>query len=133
MPAYPGASLATLLLNNRQGYLWDNEAPPVNTYPGSLSTAYILERINRSFYPWGACFEVTFAGNPGAFEIDIVGANTDNPQNYVQLGTINFASSYVPGYYVGRWDMPSNMWVKYVAAFMKTLTNAVNVTLTVTR
>jgi hypothetical protein len=133
MPAYAGASQATEILNNRQGYFWLNEAPPVNTYPGSLSVAYQLQRINQSSYPWGACFEATFSGNPGAFEIDIVGANTDNPQNYIQLGTITQANSYVPGYYVGRWDMPSNMWVRYVAAFMKSLTNAVNVTLTVNR
>jgi hypothetical protein len=113
--------------------LWDNEVVPVDTYPGSLSRAFYLQRINQSSYPWGASFEVTFSGGPGTFEIDILGANTDNPQNYIQIGTIVSVSSYVPGFYVARWDMPSNVWVKYVAAYMKTLTNAVNVTLQATR
>ena len=133
MPAYPGNGLATLLRANRQGFFWDNEAPPVNTFPGSLSTALLLERLDYASYPWGTSFEAYFFGNPGAFQIDIVGANIDEAQYYVQLGTITSANSYVSGYYVGRWDMPSNMWVKYVAAYMKTLTNAVNVTLMVTR
>ena len=132
MPAYPGNGLATLLRANRQGFLWDNEIPPT-TYPGALSTALLLERLDYASYPWGAAFEAYFFGNPGAFEIDIVGANIDEAQYYVQLGTITTANSYVSGNYVGRWDMPSNMWVKYVAAYMETLTNAVKVTLMVTR
>ena len=132
MPAYPGQNQASLLMNNRQGNLWIGETVPASTWPGSLSMAYQLQRINQSFYPWGAAFEVWFSGNPGIFEIDIVGANQDLPQNYIYLGMINSVNSYIPGYYVGRWDMPSNIWIKYVAAYMKTLTNAVQVTLQVT-
>jgi hypothetical protein len=133
MSGYSGPSQAQPLNDNRQVYLWENESIPSDTYPGSLSRAFYLQRINQSFYPWGASFEVTFSGNPGAFEIDILGANTDAPQNYLQIGMINSVSSYAPGFYVGRWDMPSNVWVKYTAAYMTTLTNAVNVTLQATR
>jgi hypothetical protein len=125
MPAYPGNSQAILLRNNRQGHFWNNETVPANT----LSRAFQLERINRSSYPWGCSFEAFFGGIPGAFEIDIMGANMDVIQNYVSLGTITAVNSYN----VGRWDMPSNMWPKYVAAFVKTLTNAVGVTVQVTR
>ena len=133
MPAYPGNGLANLLGNNRQAYLWNNDAVPAGTFPGSLSVAYQLARLDNAFYPWGAAFEVYFAGDPGVFEIDIVGANIDAAENYTFLGSITSATSFVPGQYVGRWDMPSNIWVKYVAAWMKTLTNAVQVTLSVTR
>jgi hypothetical protein len=133
MSAYPGPGLANLLRVNRQAYLWQAEAPPAGIYPGSLSLAYQLERLDNAFYPWGAAFELWFSGNPGVFEVDILGAQIDQPQNYAQIGAITLASSYVPGFYVGRWDMPSNLWVKYVAAYMKTLTNAVNATLLVTR
>lgn len=133
MPAYPGQNLAKLLHNNVQGFLWDNE--PV--VAGELSKAYILERINRSYYPWGLSFEVSFSGNPGAFEIDIMGANNDQITSYNFLGMINatnnsFAGSIFTGY-VGRWDMPTQLWPKYVAAYINTLTNAVNVTMTVTK
>jgi len=133
MPGYSGNGRANLLAANRQEYMWQSEIVSAGVYPGSLSVAYLLERLPNQYYPWGAAFEVMFSGNPGAFEIDIVGANIDQAQNYIQLGTITTANSYVSGYYTGRWDMPSNMWVKYVAAYMKTLTNAVNVTLQVTR
>ena len=132
MPSYPGNALATLLRNNQQAYLWNNESVPASGAQGSLSVAFQLERINRSSYPWGAAFEVIFSANPGVFEIDIVGCNNDNQQNYTFLGNITAATSYFAGSYVGRWDMPSNIWVKYVAGYMKTLTNAVNTTLQVT-
>jgi hypothetical protein len=113
--------------------MWENEVPPAGLYPGSLSVAYLLERLDYASYPWGASFEAWFSADPGAFEIDIVGANIDQPQNYIQLGTITSAQSYVPGFFVGRWDMPSNIWVKYVASYIVSLTNAVDVKLMVTR
>lgn len=133
MPAYGGNGTAGLLNANRTAYFWQSEIVPVNTFPGSLSVAYQLERVPNVVAPWGAGFEVLFSGNPGAFRIDILGANINQSQNYTFLGNITAAASYVPGYYVGRWDMPSNVWVQFVAAYMYTLTNAVNVTLSVTR
>ena len=132
MPGYPGNSLAQYLRNNTQAFLWNNEAPVV----GNLSVSFLLERINRTYYPWGLSFEVTFSANPGMFEIDLMGANADIATNYIALGGITSTNN---GYgaiftgYVGRWDMPTNMWPKYVAGYIKTLTNAVNVTLTVTK
>ncbi len=133
MPPYPGNGLATLLRDNRQAYLWHNATVPVNAAQGSLSHAFQLERVNRAAYPWGVSFEVSFSGAPGAFEIDIMGANADigspSPGNFIQLGNITVVNASN----VGRWDMPTNMWPKYVAGFVKTLTNAVTVTLQVTR
>ena len=132
-PAYPGNSLAKPLLNNRQVFLWENEAVPASASPGSLSRAFELERVNQSFYPWGLSFEAWFSGAPGTFEIDIMGANNDigypTPGNYILLGTITAVNTQN----VGRWDMPSNMWPKFVAAYMKTLGNSVNETLQVTK
>lgn len=133
MPAYAGPGLAQPLSSNRQVYFWQTETVPVATWPGSLSIAYQIERLPNVAYPWGLSFELTFSGNPGAFEIDILGANADYPQNYAFLGMINQVNLYVPGYYVGRWDMSSQMWPRYVAGYVKTLTNAVNVTMTATK
>ena len=130
MSGYAGNGRAQLLRNNQQGFLFQNE----NATAGEISLAFQLERINRSSYPWGVGFDVQFSGAPGAFEIDIVGAQDDvgnpNPGQYVTLGTITAVNSSN----CGRWDMPSNMWPKFVAAILKTLTNsAVNTTLRVTR
>jgi len=134
MPAYPGNNLAKPLINNRQHFLWNAETVPVNASAGSLSMAFELQRVNQSFYPWGLSFEAWFSAAPGAFEIDIMGANNDigipSPGNYVQIGTI----TAVNGQNVGRWDMPSNVWPKYIAAYLKTLTNSsVLVSLQVTK
>jgi hypothetical protein len=126
MPGYGGIGKAALLRENEQRFLFQNELVAV----GTLSIAYELARINRSFYPWGLSAEVSFSGNPGAFEIDIMGANNDSAANYISLGTI----TAVNGTLIGRWDMPSNLFPKYVAAFVKTLANAtVLTTLQVTR
>lgn len=129
MPAYPGNALAKLLRDNSQGFFFNNEAAIAGTY----SLAFQIERINRTAYPWGLSFEAWFSGAPGVFEIDILGANNDigipSPGNYVTLGSINSVNNAN----AGRWDMPSNMWPKYVLAYIKTLTNAVNVSVQATR
>lgn len=134
MPAYPGAGLAAPLLMNRKVYLWQNDTVPVGTFPGSLSTAFQPDRVPNVSYPWGLSFELTFSANPGTFEVDIMGANTDASPNYILLGSITgTGTTTVGGGYVYRYDMASNLWPLYVAAWMKTLPNAVNVTLTAIR
>ena len=126
MPGYQGTGKATLLRENMQVFLWHAELVAV----GELSIAFELARINRSFYPWGLSAEATFSAAPGAFEIDIVGANNDTATNFISLGTISTVNSAN----VGRWDMGVNLWPKYIAGFMKTFTNTgVLVTLQVTR
>ena len=125
MPSYTTPGQAKLLRDNTQGILWAGESVPAST----LSIGFLLERINRSFYPWGLSFEVSFSGAPGTFEIDLMAANTDTAGSYIQIGAI----TTVNGSNVGRWDMPSNIWPKYVAGYIKTLTNAVNTTLIVTK
>ncbi len=129
MPSYAGTGQAQLLYENTQKYLWQNETVATST----LSLAYELRRVLSTFYPWGLSFEVIFSGNPGTFEIDIMGANNDIAVNYVQIGTITVTNNSTSGVYVGRWDMPTNVWPKYVAGYVKTLGNTVNVTLQVTR
>jgi hypothetical protein len=129
MPNYTNGSQATLWRENQQPFFWNNETVAT----GTLSIAYQMARINRTFYPWGISFEVIFSGNPGTFEVDIMAANNDLKANFVQIGNITVTNNVTSGAYVGRWDMPSNMWPKYVAGYLKTLANSVNVTLQGTR
>jgi hypothetical protein len=137
MPGYAGNGLAALLRNDQQGILFSYNDGTITAK--TLSVAFQLERINRSFYPWGLSLEVQFSANPGAFEIDLLGANTDVPANYTLLGSIattnnayNSDSVNFPGW-VGRYDMATNLWPKYVAGYVKTLTNAVNISLIVNK
>ena len=130
MSGYAGNGRAGLLRSNQQAFLWEDEVATV----GGLSSAVQLERISHSAYPWGVAFDVQFDGDAGAFEIDIVGAQDDvgnpNPGQYVVLGTITSVNAS----FCGRWDMPSNMWPKFVAAVLVSLTNpTVHTTLRVTR
>jgi hypothetical protein len=129
MPNYTNGSKAALWRENTQPFFWNAETVAAST----LSIAFQMARVNRSFYPWGISFEVIFGGDPGAFEVDIMAANQDLMANFVQIGNITVTNNATGGAYVGRWDMPTNMWPKYVAGYLKTLTNAVSVTLQGTR
>jgi hypothetical protein len=123
---YAGTGKATLLRENMQVYLWQSERVTV----GELSVAFELARVPSAFYPWGLSCEVAFSAAPGTFELDIMGSNNDLAANFVQIGIITAVNANN----VGRWDMPSATWPKYVCAFMKTLTNAsVLSTLQITR
>ena len=128
MPGYKGINQATLLRENRQVFLWQNEIIPAGQANGSLSLAFQMERVRSAAYPWGFSIEVAFSGNPGAFEVDVMVADTDNPNNFIQwtnITTVNATN-------VGRVDV-LNSWAKYVAVYMKTLTNSVQVTAQLTR
>ena len=128
MPGYAGVGKATLLRENRQVFCWQNDTVPASSTNGSLSVAYQLERVRSVSYPWGFSVEVAFSGNPGAFEVDVMVADTDNPAYFVQWTNITQVNSFN----VGRVDV-LNSWAKYVALYMKTLTNAVTVTAQLTR
>jgi hypothetical protein len=120
MPAYPGNNLAKLLYENRQAFLFLAEL----VVAGEASHAYELRRERGASYPWGCSFQLSFSADPGAFEINIQVADTDVDTNYVTVATIDTAP--------GRFDM-TNLWPKFVRAQVGSITNAVNVTLLVTR
>ena len=128
MPAYPGPNQAKLMRENTQVQLWQNDTVPAGVLNGSLSMAVQLERVRSAHYPWGFSVEVAFSGAPGVFEVDIMGADTDNANYYVTLRTI----AAVNAGNVGRVDI-LDTWVKYVALYMRTLPNAVTVTGQITR
>jgi len=75
---------------------------------------------------------VQFSGAPGTFEIDVMGAETDNgapsPGNYVKIGTITAVNASN----VGRFDTVS-LYPKYVALYVTTLPNAVTITAKISR
>lgn len=136
MPGYAGAGQAGFLDVNRQAFLWLNDTVAAGSVPASFSLAYQIRRLDNSFYPWGLSLELSFAANPGSFEVDILGANTDALPNYILLGSITQASASGisgTGGFVYRYDMASNLWPRYVVGYMKTLGNAVAVTLQATR
>jgi hypothetical protein len=128
MGAYEGVGQAKLLRENRQEFLWHNDTVPASAANGSLSKAVQLERVRSVSYPWGFSVEIAFSGNPGAFEVDVMVADTDNPNYFVQWTTI----TNVNATNVGRVDV-LNSWAKYVALYMKTLGNAVTVSGQITR
>ena len=127
MGVYPGQGQATLLTTNKQGIFWQNE----RIAAGSKSIAFQLERPRGSFYPFAAAFEVKFSGDPGSFEIDIQGAETDDDAHYVNLGTSAKVSS-VNASYVGRYDMVA-YYPRFVRLYIASLANDVYTTAIVTR
>ena len=125
MPAYTGPAQAGLIRDNQQKFLWNNETVAA----GTASIAFQIERVNRSFYPWGISLEIFFSGNPGAFEVDLQDADIDEDSHYVTVDaiTVGLNSSYVT-----RIELPS-FYAKYVRVKLVTLTNAVNISVLLTR
>lgn len=119
MSGYVGVGQATLLRENRQMFLWQMETIPAGAANGSLSLAVQLERVRSVSYPWGFSVEIQFSADPGVFEVGVMVADTDKPGNYIQWTNITVVNSS----FVGRVDV-LNSWAKYVALYMKTLTNA---------
>lgn len=132
MPGYAGVNQAQLLRENRQAFCWQNEIIAAGQVPPlGLSLAFQLERVRSVSYPWGFSVEVFFGAAPGTFEVDIMGADTDNPIYYNKIGGITAVNAFN----VGRFDgIGSNLtYPKYVALYMKTLGNAVAATGQLTR
>lgn len=127
MPGYQGTGQATLLRENRQFFLWQNE-----TIGGQkASVAVQLERVRSVSYPWGVSFELWFSGDPGTYEVDIQTADVDQDSHYCTIQTFNMGSQ-LNANFVGRYETRT-FWAKYVRAVVKTLTNSVTVSLLLTR
>jgi hypothetical protein len=132
---YPGPGQASLLRSNAQQFLFNGTTVVAGATAStsganaSASIAVQLERINRSFYPFGVSFEIGFSGAPGAFEVDVQTADRDQDSSYE---TINSLTGGLNASNVGRVELPS-FWAKYVRLYVKTLTNAVTITALVTR
>ncbi len=122
---YPGNSLAKILYENKQEYLFNAEAGAALV--GFASWAFELRRERGAFYPFAAAFELYFSGTPGVFQVDIQVADTDLDDHYI---TVSSFTSTVNN--VNRFDM-TNLWPKFVRAKVVALANAVNVSVLVTR
>jgi hypothetical protein len=133
MPGYAGQGSAALLRENQQKFLFQQET----NLTGKASIAVQLERIPRSYYPWGVSFQVAFTdvnGNPsdpGAFEVDIQTSDIDQDSQYCVINSWS-GDAALNASFVGRIELP-NFYAKFVRGLVRSLTNAVYVTLLVTR
>jgi hypothetical protein len=131
MPGYGGTGQATLLRENQQKFLFQQET----NVTGRASIAVQLERIPRASYPWGVSVQLYFTdvnGNPaspGVIELDVQTSDIDQDAQYV---TANQYSGTLNATYAGRVELTA-FWAKYLRVFIKTLTNAVYVSALVTR
>jgi hypothetical protein len=123
MPKYTNNARAALIRENQQAWLFQTE----NVVVGEASIGFQLERVPRSFYPWGMSFDIAFSGAPGTFQIDIQTADIDQDSHYV---TINSVTSGLNASNVGRLELPS-FWAKYVRANVVSFANYATVTLSI--
>lgn len=119
MPGYAGDGQSNLLRETQQGFFWESESVNV----GELSAALQLSRMTSMYYPWGFAIEVRFSGDPGTFEIDVMGSETDSAETFVQIGSITTANVT----FVARFDTVS-LYPRFIALYVKSLTNAGSVT-----
>lgn len=133
MPGYGGGGAAILIRENQQKWLFQQE---INV-TARASIAVQLERIPRASYPWGVSFQIYFTdatgnpANPGVYEVDIQTSDIDQDAQYCTINSLIGAGG-LNASFAGRIELPS-FYAKYVRAYVKTLTNAVYVSVLVTR
>lgn len=125
MPIYPGSGLAKLINANKQVFLFQNE----RIAGGTASIAFQLERQKAAAYPWGAAVEVSFSAAPGTVAIDVQGSETDTAASFCTLGS-SIAAVNASNY--ARFEILA-YYPKFVRVLVKTLTNDVLITATLTR
>jgi hypothetical protein len=123
---YPGAGQAVLLRPGEYLYLFQNTllvAP-------QASIAFQIERTKSGFfYPIGFSVEISFSGSPGVFEVDLQTSDTDQDGFFCQAAVLNGGLN---SNNVGRIEW-TNYWALYGRIYVKTLTNAVQITAKATR
>ena len=135
MPAYPGVAGSTV---------WTVFIPPTQVLPvgdlpatlfnnelqaaGVSSIAIGLGAKDETF-PGTLSIEYFFSGAPGAFELDLMTADTDADAFYQQEG---LGMTTVNGFNAGRGEF-LQVTANFARIFIKQLTNAVNLTVRVTR
>lgn len=129
MPFYPGAGQAKVIDPNAPlKYFWSNE----RVSAGQASVAFQLARVKGAYYPWGAAIEITFSATPGTFQVDIQGAEKDQDANYNKLSATSIINA-VNGSFVGRYDLGSPLYPKFIRLYTTTFPNDVLITATLTR
>jgi hypothetical protein len=122
---YPGSGKATLLRPGQYLYLIQNQ--PWTATQSSIAVQ--LERTKSGFYyPTGFSVEISFSGAPGAFEVDVQTSDTDQDAFYSKAAATTVANTGN----VARIEMVS-YWALFTRVNIPTLTNAVNVTVKITR
>jgi hypothetical protein len=131
---YAGTGKATLLRDNKQIFLLQQQTVTA----GTASMAVQLERVNRSFYPWGVSVQVYFTdanghpADPGAYELDVQSSDIDADSQYCLEKSLTGTNANAS--FVERLEFPpNNFYAKYLRVLVKTLTNAVFVSVLVTR
>jgi len=126
MPLYPGPGKAALLYENRQAWLFQNEAITA----GQSSIACQLHRIFGDSYPFGASFEIGFSADPGAFEVDIQTSDSDAADG--KYFSVVQTTGPLNASFLTRVEMPL-FWARFVRVKLVSITNAVNLTVELTR
>jgi hypothetical protein len=138
MPKYAGTGKAQLLNANQQAYVMGSVSGTVNTgertsagTPNFATLAVLLARGQQAQggFPFQFAVEISFSANPGTFEVDIQGSETDTDNSYCLLGT---AITAVNSANYARFE-GVNYYPKFVRGFVKTLGNDVLTTILISR
>jgi hypothetical protein len=106
-------------LNQGESYqVWNNEAVGAGTTGQEVALAIIPGATGQS-----VSVEVSFSADPGAFELDLLTADTDKAVNFIQRGSINAVNAA----FAARLEA-SGIVANFAALKLVSITNAVNIT-----
>ncbi len=142
-PSGPGGPFASVLRRGQSAYLFGlpTKTPPIisdanltleTVAAGTASIPLCIASGEPSNSPPMITVELRFSGAPGAFELDVQEADTDADGFYVTPSAVAYQVTAVDANQVARVDL-SPTGGKFLRVLMKTLTNAVNTSVKVSR
>lgn len=126
MPAYQTTGSITALYQGDSFFFWNNETPAVGS--SSLQAALGMDGGSQGT---AASVEISFAANPGVFEVDVQTSDTDIDSDYVSKTSINQAN--LNAAFVGRIEISNPLVAKFWRLKNVAMANAVEVTAKGTR
>lgn len=126
MPAYNTLNPPTALYPGDTGLAFNAEQPAT----GELSQQFALAPYQGNS-PAAISIEVSFSGVPGAFQFQIWEADTDNLNDYIEVGSD--AITTVNGNNVARLDINEFLGTFIAISCVAANANAVNATVKISR
>jgi hypothetical protein len=127
MPNYITSGNITAIYPGDQFLLFNAEQPA----PGQASQQVCLANAPNATSLPGAAVEIFFSAAPGAFNVQVQEADTDTDAAYITIPTTGTITT-VSGTNFARVEFPT-LKAKFLRVLLSTRTNAVNLTVKVTR
>lgn len=128
MPGYAGQGLAVGLYTGSIALFL---AEPLT--PNVPSMGVELRRVKGTSVPFGFSIQAAFSGDPGAYQLNVEGSDSDTPSTYVPIGQLSPGVSPLSPTFTSRIAFNDQSMTRFVRVTPVLNPNSVTGTVTVTK